>query len=274
MERWTNGTEQMERFVAGLPDVEALGIFGSAAHVAEHDAWSDIDALLVVTDDALERFHPAVDWLAPLGSLFTYEQSASEHSRTTRCVFHDGRRLDLVFTTVSVVQQLASWPSAPWWRGISLVFTRTAAVRDALMLPVPAPQPPAVSPETIAALLRGFWFKGVVAVTKVVRGDLLIALHLALDLERDCAVLAMLLRDRATGTTIHRSGGMGNAVMAQLDATRAPFSATGILTSIEQCSALCDWLARDWDAAHREERGPLLALIAEARATLGLEEEE
>ena len=270
---WPDAVDQLRAFFVTLSDVQALGVFGSATHAVEHDAWSDIDAVVVVADVALARFHPAVDWLAPLGDLFTYEQSTSEHSRATRCVFADGRRLDLVFTTVSAVQRLAAWPSVAWWRGISIVFARTATVRDALVQPVPAPQLSVVSPETIEALLRGFWFKGVLAVTKVVRGDLLIALHLVLDLQRDCAVLGMLLRDRMAGTTIHRSGGRGNAVAAQLDATRAPFSATGILTSIEQCSVLCDHLATKWNNTHREQRGPLLTLIAKARATLGVEKE-
>jgi hypothetical protein len=60
-------------------------------------------------------------------------------------------------------------------------------------------------------MANAFWFKAVQAVLKVVRGNRLIALHLALDLLRDCCVLEMLLRDRDTGTSVHRDGGRGNA---------------------------------------------------------------
>ena len=52
--------------------IEALGIFGSAAQAAEQDAWSNIDAVVVVADDALARFHPSVDWLTPLGDRLWY----------------------------------------------------------------------------------------------------------------------------------------------------------------------------------------------------------
>jgi predicted nucleotidyltransferase len=272
MEPWRDEIDRVSTALAALPGVEALGIFGSAARAgAELDVWSDIDALLVVADDALDQFFPAVGWLAPLGDLFTYEQSADLHTRTTRCVFADGRRLDIVLTTVSAVLSLPGWPSVPWWHGLSVVFARGDAVRAALLQQTPALAPPAVAPEAVDALLRSFWFKGALAVTKVVRGDLLIALHLALDLQRDCAVLGMMLRDRATGTTIHRTGGMGNAVVARLDATRAPFTAAGILQLIAHSSALCDALAREWEGDCPDRRGPLLELIARARDTLGVE---
>jgi predicted nucleotidyltransferase len=272
MEPWSDAIERVRTALAALSGVEALAIFGSAARAgAELDAWSDIDALVVVADDALDQFFPAVGWLAPLGDLFTYEQSAGAHTRTTRCVFADGRRLDIVLTTASAAQTLPMWPSAPWWQGLSVVFAREDAVRTALLQRAPAPAPPAVAPEAVDALLRSFWFKGALAVTKVVRGDLLIALHLALDLQRDCAVLGMMLRDRAAGTTIHRTGGMGNAVVARLDATRAPFTAAGILQLIAHSGALCDALANAWEEDRHDQRGPLLDLIARARATLGVE---
>ena len=46
----------------------------------------------------------------------------------------------------------------------------------------------------------------VLAVTKLGRGDQLIGLHLTLELTRACLVQAMLLRDRALGTSVHRTG--------------------------------------------------------------------
>lgn len=44
------------------------------------------------------------------------------------------------------------------------------------------------------------------AVTKLGRDDRLIGLHLTLELMRLCLVQAMLLRDRACGTSVHRTG--------------------------------------------------------------------
>jgi hypothetical protein len=49
-------------------------------------------------------------------------------------------------------------------------------------------------------------FIAAMAVTKLGRGDRLIGVHLTLDLLRRCLLEAMLLRDRDTGTTVHRHG--------------------------------------------------------------------
>jgi hypothetical protein len=49
-------------------------------------------------------------------------------------------------------------------------------------------------------------FLASMAATKLGRGDRLIGGHLALDLIRSCLVIAMQLRDRDCGTTVHRHG--------------------------------------------------------------------
>jgi hypothetical protein len=49
-------------------------------------------------------------------------------------------------------------------------------------------------------------FIAAMAVTKLGRGDRLIGMHLTLELLRRCLLEAMLLRDRDTGTTVHRHG--------------------------------------------------------------------
>ncbi len=66
---------------------------------------------------------------------------------------------------------------------------------------------PFVTQEQFNEMVHSFRFKSILAVSKkVVGGDLLIALHLAQDLIRDCSVLGIILRDRATGTNIHKYG--------------------------------------------------------------------
>jgi hypothetical protein len=112
--------------------------------------------------------------------------------------------------------------------------------------------------------VNGFWFKGIVAVQKVVRDDLLVALHLSLGMIQDCCVLAMMLRDRETGTTRHR-GGTGNDMVAELEATRQPHTAAGILASIEQTAIHFDRLAARWSIEYRVSRYPLIAWIEVAR---------
>ena len=55
---------ELRAVLAADPRVRSLWLSGSLGR-GEGDAWSDIDALLVVADDALDQFYPAVGWLAP-----------------------------------------------------------------------------------------------------------------------------------------------------------------------------------------------------------------
>jgi hypothetical protein len=50
------------------------------------------------------------------------------------------------------------------------------------------------------------------AATKLGRGDRLIGMHLTLELMRSCLVQAMVTRDRALGTTVHRFGSEEDAM--------------------------------------------------------------
>jgi hypothetical protein len=106
------------------------------------------------------------------------------------------------------------------------------------------------------------------AVYKVVRNDLLIALHLTQDLIRDCCVLGMLLRDRATGTNIHKHGGMGNQLVIQLETTQKPFTSIGILDSIQASHEIFEKLACEWSPAYQEDRHLLLEWIEKAKLEL------
>jgi hypothetical protein len=100
-------------------------------------------------------------------------------------------------------------------------------------------------PISIEEMVDQFWFKAMLAGYKVVRDDRLIALHLALDLVRDCCVAGMMLRDRSERTNIHREGGLGNHVVANLESTRSSYTAGGILDIIEQSAIQFDQLASE-----------------------------
>ena len=65
------------------------------------------------------------------------------------------------------------------------------------------------------------------AAAKLGRGELLISLHLTLELMRACLVQAMLLRDRDVGTTAHRFGSERDATAYRLiERLRRPLGAT------------------------------------------------
>lgn len=137
------------------------------------------------------------------------------------------------------------------------------------------PHEPALAPpDDLAERIDAFWFKATVAIGKVMRQDLLIAGHLALGLARDCLVLQMMRRDRALGTTVHRTGGWGNAVVGELwpgggGASPVAGDADAILDLVARCATVFDRLATALSPT-ASPRAPLLQpSIAAARAALG-----
>jgi hypothetical protein len=247
--------------------VLALAVFGTAAR-AQQDLWSDVDLLLVVEEDAKGRFYPATGWLASVGELYCTNQSAHPFASVTRAVFRDFRRIDFVITTEDGLEHAEDWPGVPFWKGTRTLFSRSPRVDRVLAKTFESPQPGLMTADQFQAMVNDFCFKGTLAVTKVMRSDLLIALHLALEMVQDCAVLGMLLRDRSEGTAHHRHGGIGNDMAAQLEPTRQPHTASGILDSLEQSSVAFDGLAARWSECYHEHRQPLLEWIRFARLSL------
>lgn len=246
--------------------VRALLLKGSCANPAiQADTWSDVDVTVVVADGTLAEFFPTLRWLAPLGEVYTFSQSSNDYINTTRACLIDFRRFDCAFVEESAFQShpLQSEALRPLFSRSSLV---DAALARATLGPLPAS---GLTQEQFEQMSNDFWFKGMLTTSKVMRGDLLIATHLALELLQDVCVLAMVLRDRATGTSHHRAGGQGNTFIAKLDAAPPhPFTAAGILDSVQQSCVLFDDLARQWSQDYREQRHPLLAWISFAREML------
>jgi hypothetical protein len=257
----------LRSLLEGDPGVVALGVFGSASGAGQDD-WSDLDAVVVLRDGALPRYFPETDWLAPLGPLFARQQSAGEHTSTTRLCFADFRRLDLVFTTQGALGEVERWSRVPFWGGCRVVFSREEGVRLALQGRYPPPPPGAPGAAELAALQEGFWFKATQAVVKVGRGDRLIALHLALDLLRDACVLEMLLRDRECGTSVHRQGGRGNAFVSRLPGLPAGFAGPAILDLVAASATLFDALGSEWSGEYAPRGALLVPWIERARAAL------
>jgi hypothetical protein len=263
--------QDLTRWLQPNEAVRALVLFGTTAE-RQQDVWSDVDVLLVVDEAAMGRFYPATDWLLPLGELYTWNQSADPFTSVTRVCFNDFRRIDFVITTEAALEQVDEWPRVPFWKGIRTLISRSPRVDELLARTFDCARPRLLSPDQFQAMVNGFWFAGTLAVTKVMRNDLLIALHLALEMMQDCCVLGMLLRDRSEGTDHHRHGGTGNDVVADLEATRYPFTALGILDMLEQTSLAFDRLAARWSDSYQERRQPLLSWISFARDSLTRED--
>ena len=248
-------------------DVLGLLLFGSYSKPDVHfDDWSDIDLLLVVKNDSLDRFFPTIEWTKHFGALYTYDQSFDEFKCTTRACFEDFRRVDFVITTEEKLANMDEWPSVPFAAGARILFSRSQVVAEVFQQRNLQRKLPPITEDQFLEMVRKFRFKSMLAVYKVVRNDLLIALHLSLDLVRDCSVLGMMLRDRKTGTNIHKEGGDGNQLFAGLQITQKPFTSLGILDSIKESNQVFETLAREWSSDYQENRQLLLEWIEKAKA--------
>lgn len=252
-------------------NIVGLLLFGSSIRPEiQPDYWSDIDVLLVVREDELKNFFPSVEWLQPLGKIYTFSQSSDDHKCTIRVCFEDFSRIDFLITTETSLLKISEWSSIPFFSGLKVLFSRSSVVDAIATQKFSKQDNPSVTQEQFNEMVNAFRFKSMLAVYKVVRGDLLIALHLAQDLLRDCCVLGMILRDRVTGTNIHKHGGMGNELVSQLETTQKPFNPLGILDSIKESNLIFEKLASEWSNDYEENRQPLFDWIERAKTELHL----
>lgn len=269
MEHWHESMlDNLISYLGPNEDVLGLLLFGSCSKQESHcDDWSDLDILLVVKNDKLDKFFPSVEWITSFGRLYTYSQSSDDFKSVTRVCFENFSRIDFVITSEEKLADVDRWPGVPFFSGARLFLSRSDVVDQ---IASRRSFPYALSLRTddqFLEMVRNFRFKSMQAVYKVVRNDLLVALHLAQDLIRDCCVLGMMLRDRATGMNIHKHGGSGNQLVAQLESTQEPFTPYGILESIKESSEIFEKLAGAWSSTYQENR-QLLDWIEKAKVEL------
>lgn len=261
--------EQVRHLFAGMPAVQALAVFGSSYDAsALRDEWSDLDIVVVVDTSALSEYHPNTEWLDALGEIYTYEQSSGPFTHVTRCCFRDGRKIDFVFVTAETMENTRDWPQLPWWNGAQVLFSRSETASAAFAHLSTPPTPALMNSKAFAAMIHAFRFKGLLAIDKIARNDLLIAQHLILAMQQDYCVLGMLLRDRITGTSHHRKGGIGNELITRLPIYRFPGNAEGLLDSIEQLVPLFDDLAFQWSEDYIADTAPIRSAIERVRRSV------
>ncbi len=194
-------------------DEAVRGIFQLGSFAGAHaqvDAWSDLDLLLVVADEAIEQFDPSSAWREILGDVYAIDSYQHADYSTFRTFYTDGRHIDWLIAAQSSFMHLNAWSNNPLAYGYNILYAaseRIQTLAEGSTPPIPFLPP---SEADFKQLVNSFRFKGMLAVTKAARNDLLIAEHVALDLVRDCLLLAMWLRDRETGTVHHRDGHAGN----------------------------------------------------------------
>ena len=259
--------EQLSQLFKDEPDGRAFVLTGSLADAkVEEDVWSDIDAEVVLADQSVDRYYLSVAWLHPFGRLIGAERHEGQFTKTLRVCLDGFRRFDLVFVPESALLNPSSWDHDLFRQPYTVVWSRLPNFEAQIASLPSSAEYQDISGAEIERMADHFWFKAAIAITKVVRNDLLIGLHLALDLTRDCLVLQMIRRDREKRTKIHRTGGWGNELVARFSWDGQECSPVKILDLISRSCETFDELALELSPSYNQ-RGPLLfSTIERARA--------
>jgi len=247
------------------PAILSVSLFGSLSKPdIKKDRWSDIDVLVIVKDGTLDQFYPTLEWLKPFGKIFTSNQTqGNDWSVCHKVYFEDFKRMDIILATESDIRkQEAQWTKQ------RVVFLRSDSIRKLLEEKTLDIIYPKENPYTFDSLVNEFWYIAVVATTKVMRNDMLISLHLALELYRKCLELGMWLRDRETGIHIHRTGSVRNDLPAKINIKLEEISRENILSLIEHTGEEFDTLASEWSPDYQKHIPTFKKLIQMAQEDL------
>lgn len=165
------------------------------------DQWSDIDLKIIIDPLILDKYYFETSWLNKLGNVFSVECNSSEHFHTLRICLDDFRRFDITFITTESLIKIENIPIY----GNFKVLKNTIFDLDKIIKKIPSNGYKKMSGKELDSFQNAFWHKAIIAITKVMRNDFLIAFHLTLDLARDCLILKMNQRDEYAGTKIHRT---------------------------------------------------------------------
>ncbi len=257
----------LERLLKPREEVLAIIQYGSTARLTGPDQWSDIDLLIVVQSGTISSFVPDLTWARELGRLFAYETYVYDSRSVARLCFEDFRRLDAVFTGPDRLADIGGWGKSYLSGPIGVRFCKDTNLLQYLS-PTRRPEPPGLSPDEFDTMVNRFWFGLMVAGTKVVRNDLVIGLHLALEAAQTCLVLEMMLRDRRTGTNFHREGGGSNSLAEYFGGVKTRPGASGIFDLLDASASAFDRLAGVWDPEYRRRGEPFAEWMQALREAL------
>lgn len=245
-------------------EVRAVLLAGSVADDdVQADVWSDVDVKVILTDQAVERYYATTDWLEPWGYVVGLERHDSPSVKTLRVCLEGFQRFDFVFIAESTLRQSPYLLRQP----CKVLWSRLPDLETYIAPRSPESEYHNVADADLNPIADLFWFKATVAITKVARNDLLIGMHLALDLARDCLVLQMMQRDREKGTTIHRTGGWGNELVDWLILDRQKPSAQKTLELIKWSCETFDRLAAELSSIYVPRSTYLLPVFECALST-------
>ena len=247
--------------------VKALFLTGSLADdTLAVDEWSDVDLTAIVADDAIAGLFSCASWLERHGEVIGLGRHDSPEAKTLRVCLAPCRRADISLVPESVLEDQKGDDNTPATRAHALLWSKVPQIGPHLSGLFPRPAFSAIPIQDVATIVESFCVKASIAIAKTVRNDLLIGLHLALDLARDCLVLQMHRRDRDKGTNIHRFGGFGNDVVARLYPGTGGASPLEILKLVERSAKVLDELAPDLLPAYKPRAKLLLPGIRQAES--------
>lgn len=250
-------------------DVIAFAVFGSTARLDNKpDFWSDIDGLLVVKDIAFGKFSNDLTGIKFIGEIYSYQHQPGEDSQTYRLVFNDFRKLDLIIIKQPAIDAILYPYSSPYWKDIKVLFSKSTEIKRKLEDAKKEITIAHFSEQQFRDLVNNFWFVASLALYKTVRNDLLISQHLTLDLYKDCLLLGMILRDRETGTNIHKTGGMGNDLAQDLNLSLGKITQGSIINLIDDCGKSFDQLCIKWNPKFLPKHPILNEFIQKAKSEL------
>lgn len=241
--------DKIVTFLQSQSGVITLAKYGNTQS-SNKDMWSDDDLFLVVEDTSLSDFYPTLDWLRAIGNIIASEQHENTYTHTTRVCFEDFMCIDITIATESALKQIAQWTSVPFWNGITPVFSRSQDVSRLLEKSYPKSTPNPMSDMEFENMVNAFWFKSYIALKKIARNDLLIAMHLVLELIQESCVIEMMIRDKNAGTNIHKDGGEGNEFINNLQVLPRSLSKKDLVESVRKNCDLFDALCSQWSAKH------------------------
>ncbi|MGI8868248.1 MAG: hypothetical protein ACR2F6_05200 [Mycobacteriales bacterium] len=201
------------------------------------DRWSDLDALVVAPDGQVSDFWPDSAWLTV--DAVTRVPAQDEDSAHIQILLADGHKLDVLVTSASQAT------------GRLARLTNTA---------------PVVTAAGLDRLVDRFVLDAATVLARSARGERLIATHLALALRQYALEAAMIRRDLATGTCVHRSATEHDDVVDRLPSLARGPRPADIVDDVAAAVEFMQEALAGTPAARRFPPAALPAMIDRARA--------
>lgn len=237
-------------------NVVAAALLGSVAS-KENDEWSDLDFLLIVQE------YTGFNYLDM--PIIGQEIHIEAEHRSVHCLYENMQIIDYIFVEAKRLEKnpqiLRKFQSKP----LEILFSKNSLITSLLQEIHPRPNFSPMDAKAFEEFQLRFWYQARYTLQRIIRNDLLIALHLALELFQTLLVLRMILRDRELGTNYHRTGGEANHYVQELAIKAQKYDAHAILDLIAEIVSEFDNLASELHPEYQSKKVAMLAFIEKVR---------